>query len=509
MKIDRNFSRDELKNKIKAVTIAFILILSMSAAITTGSLFVNAAPTTVATHAFIVVSPNPIGVNQSVYVDMWLIEINPVSYTAIAGQQVGTGTGVNTAGVWNGYTVKVTAPDGTTTTLGPYVSSDISTVDVTYTPTQVGNYTFTFNFPGEVVNGTAIVSGVGHPVYADYAASSATTTCTVQQTPIYALPETPLPTAYWQRPIDWQNQLWYSISQNWFASVQWNAPATYNPGTVAPESAHILWTKPISGQVAFGGQIGGSQYSANDLSNYYTGKSYESFFAPPVIINGVLYYNQPEGIQPNYGFYAVDLRTGQQLFWANDTNEQVISSYGSGGFNTITSYGVTTGPIGQYYTGITYGQVFTHHNPNEIGGIAYLWGIASFGANQLSLYDATTGNWILNVVGYPGGTAVQGPNGELLIYTLNVAQGRLSMWNSTLCLGSTFFNAVNPWDYRPPVGASVPYKDGIQWNVTVPTYPAYDVYTGQNETEAIQWINDGVVLAVTGALTYLKTIKWK
>ena len=40
---------------------------------------VNAQTTapTVPTHAFIVVAPNPIGVNQPVTVSLWLIEINP------------------------------------------------------------------------------------------------------------------------------------------------------------------------------------------------------------------------------------------------------------------------------------------------------------------------------------------------------------------------------------------------------------------------------------------------
>ena len=49
------------------------------------------------------------------------------------------------------------------------------------------------------------------------------------------------------------------------------------PGHHAPQSAHVVWTKSISGPIAFGGQIGGSLYTANDLSNYYIGKTYNTF----------------------------------------------------------------------------------------------------------------------------------------------------------------------------------------------------------------------------------------
>jgi hypothetical protein len=464
--------------KPKIATTTLILVLTFSAMLVALPIAI-AQQVTVATHAFIDVMPNPIGVNQAVYVSMWLLEVNPIAFADITGQGSGEGTGTATAGVWNDYKVTVTSPDGSSTTLGPYVSSDISTVNVMYTPNQIGTYTFTFNFPGQDVIGTSLF---GFNVNSYYEASSATCTLTVQQEPVTALPQTPLPTNYWTRPINWQNQHWYTISGNWlcgnaFGIVPstsgwsgwngwyWNTSSYYNPDEIPPKSAHIMWTSSQTTDISFGGQIGGSLYSANDLSNYYTGKSYETFFSP-IIINGVLFYNKPRGIQPAYGTYAVDLRTGQRIWYSNTT-------------------------------GVFYGEIFSHHNPNEVGGIPYLWGVSG---STWSLYDATTGNWILNVVDSPGGVACWGPKGELLVYTLNNGDGTtgwLSMWNSTQELGATHW-PLNGWEYRPPTGASLPWSLGVQWNVTVPIYTAPNRYTGANQTETIEGINDGVILAITG-----------
>ena len=478
------FVADKLKIQGKQTfsAIALILILTVSAFM--ASSVANAQQTTVATHAFISVAPNPIGVGQQVYIAMWLIEVNPIAYSNMP-----SGTISPLQYLWQNYTVLVTKPDGTTQTLGPYQASPISTVNVQYAVTQVGTYTFKFSFPGQVVTGYSYYKAISVNTY--YGPSSATTTVTVQQAAITALPQNPvpLPTDYWQRPIEWQNQFWWAISGNWFATTQWNTTANFNPYTYAPQSAHIVWTKSISGPLAFGGQIGGALYSDNTLSNYYTGKSYETFFVPPIIINGVLYYNTPVGIQPKYGTYAVNLRTGQTLWYSNNTNEPLVNA-SSGGFTTPNLQ----------LSGVNYGEVFSHHNPNEVGGIAYLWGVSG---STYSLYDATTGNWILNIVNSPGGTAVTGPNGELLVYTLNAAKnpGWLAMWNSTLCIGTPGF-AVNGWEWRVQMGATLQWNMGIQWNVTVPTYPAPNQYTGQNMTEVIQAINNGVVLAITGTSSY-------
>jgi hypothetical protein len=455
-----------VKNKIMAITVAILLITLM------GTSFMVALPvkaalpslTYSATYAFIDVSPNPVGIGQSAFVDAWLVEFNPL-------------TSIDNGQVWQGFQVTVTKPDHTTEILGPYAASDAASIDVYYTVTQLGNYTFFFSFPGELISSAS--AGINNY----YKGSNATTTINVQQQPINELPQTPLPTSYWTRPIDWQNQAWYSISGNWYGNInQWNMTDVgastgygYNAYTTAPLSAHIMWSQPDGG--AFGGQIGG--ISENDLSNYYTGKSYEQFFNPPVVINGVLYYNKPSGIAPYYGTYAVDLRTGKQLYFMN-----------------------ITGGNSAAWGGILFGQVFTHHNPNEVGGVAYLWGVSG---STYSLYDATTGEWILNIVNATSGTMVQGPNSEILSYTIHVINqttGWLSMWNSTKCLMAAG-NTLNDWEYRPVTGGtSLPWSAGVQFNVTIPIFSQ-----ATPASVAIQFVDDGMIMVV-GSLT-IQNWEWE
>jgi outer membrane protein assembly factor BamB len=406
------------------------------------------------TYAFMDVAPNPVGVGQSVFINAWLIEFDPL--TSVANGQV-----------WQGFQITVTAPDKTTTKLGPYAASAAATIGVSYTPTEVGNYTFSFNFPGQLTS--SATAGIN----IQFEPSNATTTITVQSQSIIGLSQTPLPTSYWTTPVYWTNQEWASISGNWYGDInQWEMTDTgaatgygYNEYTEAPMTSHIMWTAPDG--YAFGGQIGGNL--TNDLSNYYTGKSYEQFFNPPVIINGIMYYNKPTGIPPYYGTYAVNLRTGQQLFYMN-----------------------ITGGSSAAWGGILFGQVYSWHNPNEVGGVAYLWGQAG---STMSLYDATTGEWILNIVGMVSGTQVQGPNGEILSYgiqAINQTYGRLWMWNSTKCLWAASEN-VNVWEYRPLTGGySLPWTAGVQFNVTVPIFS--EMTTSPSIT--VQYVDDGMVLAV-------------
>ncbi len=208
-----------------------------------------------------------------------------------------------------------------------------------------------------------------------------------------------------------------------------------NPNTVAPESAHVLWTLPI----ADGGQIGGSMYSDNDKSNYFVGKSYKEYWTSPVIMNGIMYYNSPLGIPPRQGVTAVDIRTGKQL-WHNEN----ISS-------------------------INFGTIYSEHNPNEVGGWPYLWTTGS----TYSMYDANTGRKILDVTGMSG-TPVIDPTGQLLVYriqSINTTTGFLSMWNQSRGTGSTGTTPWNSWSYDTPAGATLSYSKGIQCNVTVPIFP--------------------------------------
>ena len=108
---------------------------------------------------------------------------------------------------------------------------------------------------------------------------------------------------------------WATIGGHWLGIGQFGdnlAGSVMENNAYAPESAHVLWTKPLE----YGGLVGDYDYSV------FGGDAYEGKFAGGVIINGVIYYNRfnaigasGTGITPveNY-VIAVDVHTGQQLW---------------------------------------------------------------------------------------------------------------------------------------------------------------------------------------------------
>ena len=463
-----NFIRKNAKihGKQTLFSIALILLLTVSgimAAIPTSKAQTAASP--LPTNAFINVSPNPAGIGQQVTLEMWLGQPNPTATGLIGGR-------------WQGFTVLITKPDGTTLTLGPFTANDASFAVTYYTPEQTGNYTFKFTFPGQHITGIAPLTM--QPINNYYAASSFTSCLSVQQQPATSWTQTPLPTNYWTRPINSQNSLWAAISGNWlslgtntFGSTNYNATGNFNAYTTGPNTAHILWTKPLEAGGLIGGEFGGT-----DTSNYFTGKSYEMEFTPNIIINGVLFYNAPTN--PKEGFYAVDLQTGQTLWWQNSTGVPFQPFAGM--------------VVGWEYPGLTLGQVYNYLSPNMEGGFPYLWSTAT---NTWDMYDANTGNLILQMANALNPTqdsqlTVEGPTGELLDYI--VGTDWIAMWNSSLCIGTygeytppiPLFSS-NSWVWSPPIGAILNWEKGVQWNVTIQTYPG----------EAIVDVNSGIVLTST------------
>lgn len=407
------------KYKKKINTIVSILLLTIL--VTTFALPTsNAYDPDVPTYAFISVAPNPLGVGQTTFVTMWIDKMPPL--TASRGIAIPFG----------GITLTVTKPDGTKQIMGPYETDPVGALFVKYTPDAIGTYTFKFSFPGQ--NFTKGFDTSGTDVSGYYMASvTKEYNLTVQQDPIGAWPEIPLPNDYWDRPIEGQNKLWGSIGGNWIGNLirgQYNVTGSFNPYTTGPNTAHIVWTEPIE----FGGIVG--EPFGDD--SYYEGLSYEMRFRPPTIIGGRLYYNLPLGNLPTGGgTVCVDVRTGEQIWKQNIT--------------------------------ITMGQLFRYESPNQHGVNAYLWDLRS---PTYSMYDAFSGELLTT---FPNATApgrlVEGPNGELLVYILNDAAHWLCMWNSSLpsdlLLGPT---GTDTWQWRP-TGKTVDWKKGIQWNVTIPTRP--------------------------------------
>jgi outer membrane protein assembly factor BamB len=104
-----------------------------------------------------------------------------------------------------------------------------------------------------------------------------------------------------------------------------------------------------------------------------------------------------------------------------------------------------------------------------------LWAINGTNWNA---YDPLDGNWLFTLTNVPSGTTFYGPNGEILIYVLDVAHNWLALWNNTAAHEETAA-AATPTDYTSanyfewrPVGKTINASDAYSWNVTIPTLPS-------------------------------------
>lgn len=453
--------------KVVAAIATILLITSIAATVSTTSAHTPAW--SFDTYAFIVVSPNPIGVGQTVNVNFWLGSPPPT-----ASAQYGDR--------WTNLTVKVTIPNGTVETLGPFTSDATGGTVTRYTPTVVGNYTFQCIFGGETLKGANQPPGTNASAYVgDYykPSESKVFTLQVQNEPIANAPSASMPSEYWTRPIYAENNNWYSIAGNWlglapstFATTgMYGINGNYNPYTTAPNTAHIMWTKPE----AFGGTIGG-QYGGDETGNYYSTSQYEPKFAP-IVMNGILYYTNYPGSSTHYsGWTAVNLKTGETI-WTKNTTDVLRT-----------------------------GQILNMVTPNQYGGLAYLWSVpynqTGLGATQTiyNMWDAMTGNYILSIVNGSTMQLTSDDKGNLIGYYISQnSTGRyLNMWNSTRAInvgqgGSYYGGGTSPadnWMWRPTQGAVIDFKYGIQW-----TAPINTTYQGSPIILGITAISDDYILA--------------
>ena len=430
------------QTKQKALALLFVTIFAASTILVL-------IPTTSAhdpawslpTYSFINIAPAPIGVGQTVNVNFWL-QVPPPTASGSYGDR------------WQNMYVIVTRPDGTEEKLGPFSSDDTGGSHTIYTPSVVGNYTFQMSFPGETLQGTNLM--FPNDYVGDYYEPSVSNVfhLTVQDEPIGYAPLIPLPTEYWTRPIYGQNNdLWYAIGGSWlglgvstFANTgQYDQAGDYAPYTTAPNSAHIMWTKPV----AFGGTMGG-EFGNDQQSNYWSTSQYQPKFAP-IIIQGILYYvNYPGSTANPAGWSAVNLHTGETI-WTKD-----------------------------YTTNLRCGQIMNYLSPNEYGGRAYLWatgsvpGVVSTGTTY-SMYDAMTGNYILSIVnGTNFSKLTLDDHGGLIGYYTNSSGGKtsLTVWNSTRTImrgvnGNS--DLSNAWQWRPTQDGIYAFQNGIEWSAPIAT----------------------------------------
>jgi PQQ-like domain len=482
------------KNKTIAIFITLLLTLSMTTALAVPK--TNAANfpgTTIPTWAYLQVVPDQIGFGQNALMVMW-IDKPPPTANGVLGDR------------WVNMTLSITQPDGTVQTLGPFKSDDAGGYTASYTPTKLGDYSVFMAFPGETLTGS--LGNVGFPSITGavgdvYGASTSNTVhFTVSNEPYSTIPENPLPTDYWQNPVQAFNHLWSSISGNWlgisaveFANTgNYNFAGNFNPYTEAPLTGHVVWAQPlIPGSP--GGQMGG-EFGGDAQSNYYSGFQYQPKFAP-IIMNGILYYNA----KPNYnsldqGFTALDFRTGKTLWTKNYNN------YFSNGSQDI----------------LLCGQIYVYKTMNTYGGQAYLWATrTTSGVTYLDVFDAATGNYDFSIQGGGGGGAFgrqnfQGKDGSLLQLYLNssvvggATRQSLSLWNSSHCVNPTdsqFFNFQQNGNY--------PYNTGVMWSVLLPNQTSTGAPMPSwilDDTGHSTWDPDNNIFILTGGTGMTASYGW-
>ncbi len=331
-------------------------------------------------------------------------------------------------------------------------------------PTQIGNYSAVFVFPGETLTGS--LGNPGNPnlnanvgdVYG--ASTSNVVTFTVSSSQLYSLiPENPLPQTIGKiqlKPLT-INGLQFQATGSEHAPVEFgntgdfNFAGNYNPYTTAPLTGHIVWSQPLV-PGSPGGQLGGN-FGGTAESNYYSGFQYQPKFCP-IIMNGVLYYQA----MPNYnaitqGFVALDLRSGHTLWTKN-----YLNFFANGSQDTLLC-----------------GQIYIYKTMNTYGAQSYLWATrTTAGITFLDMFDAATGNYILSISGAGGGGSFgrqnfEAADGSLLQLYLNSSvvggsmRQSLTLWNSSHC--------INPTDnqfFSMPQNGVIAYNQGVMWSVLLP-----------------------------------------
>ena len=390
------------------------------------------------TWTYAVLSPNPVGVGQG----MTIVMFNPqLPYGSSSSNDV-----------QYQYTVQITKPDGQVLNLpssgGAFFSDSTGSAYTSYTPDQAGNYTVVVTFKELLYRWYN--SGTFRDYYGvTYKSSSFTDTLFVQEeqvVPISWTP-TPLPTEYWVRPIEGQNTEWYRVASNWYGNARdkdnGGGQNRYQQDGVAPNSGHIVWTKPTED----GGLVGGGNFSTVG-EVYNAGHQYQTRFTQQIILMGKLYYLGPRYWSGDGDVYrAVDLKTGETLWEKN-----------------ITGIGAPT-----------FGYLYDWDDMNQHGivnpGLLFT---NNFARAYHPLYgDLTTLNITqvpsLGAFGYTGTTSVEvaGPKGEVLRYVLD-SNGWLAQWNSSKVFtsqssGNIIANVPTTQPTTPPPTGRAWSWNGTAW----------------------------------------------
>lgn len=480
-------SENSKKNsRLHEIKPAIALLLTLTIAVSLVALpsaSAHTPPWNIATQAYVSAVPQKLGVGQSVFIVMWAFMKMP-------------GSDITNNLRMQGYMLNITLPDGTTEVHGPFTPDPTETTFTSYTPEAAGEYSLVFYYPDTIYvwNDTSAMQIWTNDIF--LGSVSAPVNFTVQQEPVPgAIDSYPLPTAYWTRPIEAQNTNWYTISSNWLGigSPQLGttglgtvtSSSNVQPDGTGPNSAHVMWTKPIQA----GGIVGGTHVGVPG-NQFYTGQSYNQRFQNPIILQGVVYYREPAfnsggNTESTSGdTVAVDLRTGKEIWRRSDLPS--LSFGMTYDFETANQEGVL-------YNGILFSANFANaFDPRTGDPMFSVTGVPS--TTAFTLLPGVSPTALFRFVTVPTASKVLQPDGSILTYyILNAGNATnpdwyLSEWNSSkLWTTPSYYpaltspvdgGAANMYDYN----ISIPFHNGMPGITEVLRAFSGDMLLGINGT---------------------------
>jgi len=482
-----------LTKKVATVSIALILISSIALMSmtfqpaqaqlsptqpTSGPLPSGVTPNfTVTTTPYLSVRPNPIGINQQLLVNIWIL---PAPHTQRAFKDL---------------KVTITKPDGQTEviTMNSYPADGTAWFE--WVVDQIGEWKFKYEFPGmyfpagRYIDGNIVTATSGGAVYTSaYYTPSTTkeTVITVQNDMVWSWPASPLPTDYWTRPISFDNREWWTIAgaYPWYGpsggstwnqlypdtTPYWNDRSRFTPFVQGPNTAHIAWKRQenLGGLMQFGDYMGPFTLtvSVGTPSIIYMGRCYQSLTKATAT-------GTAESVWQCY-----DLRTGEIIWERTGVPAPTIIEYDRGtpetaggearqmgntgavnllyiGGGRLIKYSPATGAlIGNYSIDPLTGSGGTYYKNGYVLGIQDLG--AAAGANRYRLINWTTigssstlasrirsnttyarssfpsiNDWVGGVGATTSKTMVSGAPDQTTVTAFNLWTGE-QLWNSTV-----------------------------------------------------------------------------
>jgi len=424
------------------------------------------------------IAPNPVGVGQTFQIIYGLTVIPPV----VTGYVNGVSTGVY--GGWGAFQIilKDDTTGATVFTLNPpdTLTATSGSATVTWTPTAAGSYTVTVNWLGEIVANNTLTTMRYFNNY--FSPVSRSQNFTVQQQPITGYVEAPIPTKtqYWTMPINAQNRAWNILNGPWLCA-SYNASGKFNPYTYAPESAHILWYQyPGPTQ---GGNVGGD-YGAMNFKDWdmHPSGSWAGYQLPVdhlEVVNGYAYYNSyntyPYGssttnYQPSSTSYIIcqNIFTGE-IKWKVPGAENIMQIMAF-----VSANAKIPNAILWYINGATW-HAYNTQDGTEMFKVANCTG---------PTIDSSSSNLHLLCNGpvYPTSNTEYGYNGGGDLWVFNSGSNSsatgtwITKWSANKFLDTLTLNLPQwNWPDQPAVGRSYPWISGLVYNVTSISYPGASI----------------------------------